>query len=74
VRAGGSAFAVAVDDIVGQHQVVIKSLGAELKDVKGFAGGAILGDGKAAMIIDLPEMIANISLRPKNLPQMRGAA
>ncbi len=74
VRAGGSAFAVAVDDIVGQHQVVIKTLGVEMKDVKGFAGGAILGDGKAAMIIDLPEMISNISLRTKNLPQMRGAA
>lgn len=74
VRLSGSSFAVAVDDIVGQHQVVIKSLGVEMKNVRGFAGGAILGDGKAAIIVDLPDMISQISQRVNELPSIRGVA
>lgn len=57
VRTGAAPFAVLVDDVIGQHQVVIKSLGAEVKNLKGIAGGAILGDGKAALILDLNELI-----------------
>ncbi len=57
VRHGGVSFAVAVDDIIGQQQVVIKSLGAEMRNMRGFSGGAILGDGKAALILDLINLL-----------------
>ena len=57
VRHGGASFAVAVDDILGQQQVVIKSLGAEMRNMRGFSGGAILGDGKAALILDLTNLL-----------------
>jgi two-component system, chemotaxis family, sensor kinase CheA len=57
IRSGATPFAVAVDDILGQHQVVIKSLGKEMRSMRGLAGGAILGDGKAALILDLQELI-----------------
>ena len=53
-RAG--AFSVLVDDIVGQHQVVVKRLGEEIQGLKGVSGAAILGDGKASLILDLLEM------------------
>ena len=41
-----------VDKIIGKTEVVVKSLGEGLKNVKGLAGGAILGDGRVGLIID----------------------
>lgn len=41
-----------VDKIIGKAEVVVKSLGDGLKNVKGLAGGAILGDGRVGLIID----------------------
>lgn len=51
-------FAVLVDDIIGQYQVVIKQLGSELQNIKGFTGSSILGDGKPALILELAELVA----------------
>lgn len=56
VRAGAEPFATLVDDIIGHQQVVIKKLGAEIQGIKGFSGSAILGDGKPALILELPEL------------------
>ncbi|MEI8344516.1 MAG: chemotaxis protein CheA, partial [Candidatus Omnitrophota bacterium] len=42
-----------VDEVIGQQQVVIKNLGERLKDVKGQAGGTILGDGRVGLILDI---------------------
>jgi two-component system chemotaxis sensor kinase CheA len=58
VRGHRSPFAVLVDDILGQHQVVIKKLGAEIQNLKGFSGSAILGDGRPSLILELPELIS----------------
>lgn len=55
--AAGEAFAIAVEDIIGQQQIVIKSLGPELKGVPGVTGAAILGDGRAALIIDMADLL-----------------
>ena len=52
-------IAVAVDDIIQQQQVVIKNLGSEIKDQKGFMGSSILGDGKPAFIVDLDDLCSN---------------
>ncbi len=41
-----------VDKIIGKTEVVVKSLGEGLKNVKGLAGGAILGNGRIGLIID----------------------
>lgn len=56
VRATERPFSVLVDDILGQQQIVIKQLGAEIRSLKGFSGSAILGDGRAALILDLTEL------------------
>jgi two-component system chemotaxis sensor kinase CheA len=55
-------FAVLVDDILHQQQVVIKTLGDEIKGNQGFMGSSILGDGRPSFILDLNELYSN-SLR-----------
>lgn len=56
VRGHGQAFAVIVDEIIGQAQVVIKQLGPEHKDLRGFSASAILGDGRPALILELEDL------------------
>ncbi len=56
IQAAEHPFAVLVDDILHQQQVVIKNLGNEIKNNKGFMGSSILGDGKPSFILDLNEL------------------
>lgn len=58
VNCADKNFAVLVDDILHQQQVVIKKLGEEIKNQKGFMGSSILGDGKPVFILDLIELVA----------------
>ena len=46
-----------VDELLGQKQVVIKNLGDGLGKIKGISGGAIMGDGKISLILDIPGLI-----------------
>jgi two-component system chemotaxis sensor kinase CheA len=50
-------FSLLVDDIVGSQQVVVKPLGQDLNGLPGIAGGTILGDGQAALILDVDQII-----------------
>jgi two-component system, chemotaxis family, sensor kinase CheA len=52
-ESGPSRFCLLVDDMLGKQEVVIKSLGEALKKVRGIAGGAILGDGRVGLILDI---------------------
>jgi len=49
----GKQRGLLVDDILGKQEVVIKSLGETLQNIKGLAGGTILGDGRVGLILDL---------------------
>ena len=49
----GKDFGLLVDEVIGKQEVVIKSLGESLKDIAGVAGGAILGDGRVGLILDM---------------------
>jgi two-component system chemotaxis sensor kinase CheA len=49
----GRPFCVMVDEFIGKQELVIKSLGESLKNIRGIAGGAILGDGRVGLILDL---------------------
>lgn len=51
--ADGARVALFVDALVGQHQVVIKSLEANYRRVAGVSGATIMGDGHVAMILDV---------------------
>jgi len=46
-----------VDDLLGQQQVVIKSLEANYRKVEGVSGATILGDGSVALILDIPGLV-----------------
>jgi two-component system chemotaxis sensor kinase CheA len=47
-----------VDQILGDHQTVIKSLSSLHADVETFSGATILGDGGVALILDVPHLVA----------------
>jgi two-component system chemotaxis sensor kinase CheA len=53
-------YGIKVDRMVGQQEVVIKSLGNYLKKVDGIAGSTIMGDGRVIMILDIAELIQNM--------------
>jgi two-component system chemotaxis sensor kinase CheA len=52
-ESGGRQFCLMVDELIGKQEVVIKSLGEGLRNIAGVAGGAILGDGRVGLILDL---------------------
>jgi two-component system chemotaxis sensor kinase CheA len=53
VESQNARACLAVDEIIGQQQVVIKSLGLATGPICGVSGGAILGDGRVALILDV---------------------
>ncbi|UYP44122.1 hypothetical protein NEF87_000407 [Candidatus Lokiarchaeum ossiferum] len=53
IERNGMEVGLMVDSLIGQQEIVIKSLGGLLKAINGVSGGAILGDGKVALIIDV---------------------
>ena len=58
VEAEGKKIALLVDDLLGQQQVVIKSLETNFKRVDGISGATILGDGTVALILDVSGLIS----------------
>ena len=57
LEAEGHKAALFVDDLVGQHQVVIKSLESNYRRVQGVSGATIMGDGKVALILDTAALV-----------------
>jgi two-component system chemotaxis sensor kinase CheA len=53
----GRKVALFVDELVGQHQVVIKSLETNYRRVVGISGATIMGDGRIAMIMDVGSLV-----------------
>lgn len=53
VHKNNCEYALEVDEIIGQQRVVLKKLGRELENFPNVSGGAILGDGQVAMILNL---------------------
>ena len=57
VEGDGIKVALFVDDLLGQQQVVIKSLETNFKKVEGVSGATILGDGTVALILDIAGLV-----------------
>lgn len=57
VETEGKWVGLFVDDLLGQQQVVIKSLETNFKQLPGIAGATILGDGKVALILDIGGLV-----------------
>ena len=63
VNVGGVQVGLVVDFLVGQEEVVIKPLGALLQGLEGMAGATITGDGKIALILDVPGLMRKYARR-----------
>ncbi len=61
VNAGGNKVALVVDEIKGKMDVVMKNLGPHLRQVRGVAGGTVLGNGRVVLILELIDLISNRS-------------
>jgi two-component system chemotaxis sensor kinase CheA len=57
LEAEGKKAALFVDELVGQHQVVIKTLETNYRKVPGVSAATIMGDGKVAMILDIGALV-----------------
>ncbi|MBD9355676.1 chemotaxis protein CheA [Methylomonas albis] len=57
VEGQGLRCGLFVDDLLGQQQVVIKSLEANYRRIEGVSGATILGDGSVALILDIPGLV-----------------
>jgi len=68
LESDGVKKALFVDELVGQHQVVIKSLESNYRRIRGVSGATIMGDGKVAMIIDAGMLVRGMK------PELRAAA
>ncbi len=67
IEANKRRFALFVDALVGQQQVVIKSLEQHYKRVQGVAGATIMGDGSVALILDVESLA--VTVNPYSLQQ-----
>ena len=63
LEAEGGKTALLVDALVGQYQVVIKSLETNFRKIPGISGATIMGDGRVAMILDVSHVVARASSR-----------
>ncbi|MBN1839157.1 MAG: chemotaxis protein CheA [Campylobacterales bacterium] len=56
IENGKGKFALLVDELVGRQQVVIKTLGSFLSKTEGVSGGAVMGNGEIALILNVEEL------------------
>ena len=66
VEGGGKRVGLFVDELLGQQQVVIKSLETNFKKMAGISGATILGDGSVAIILDIPGLITLATDQQRN--------
>jgi two-component system chemotaxis sensor kinase CheA len=59
-RVEGQRVGLVVDQVVGDHQTVIKPLGRIYRGVEEASGATILGDGRVALIIDIPKLVQQV--------------
>ena len=63
VETGPRRVGLAVDGLIGEGEVVLKSLSRFLGDLSGIAGATILGDGSVALIVDVPSLAKRLTWR-----------
>ena len=66
VEVGNAKVALVVDDLLGQQQVVIKSMETNYKKVDGISGATILGDGTVSLILDITDLIHMAGVRQQS--------
>lgn len=67
ISAAGERVGLVVDQIIGSHQTVIKSMSGVHRTVNSFSGATILGDGSVALILDIMQLVASGQQREARL-------
>jgi two-component system chemotaxis sensor kinase CheA len=57
VSVNGEHLGLVLDDVIGEHQTVLKSLGWVYRNATGLSGSTILGTGEVALILDVPDLM-----------------
>jgi two-component system chemotaxis sensor kinase CheA len=73
VEADGTRVGLFVDELMSQQQVVIKSLESNFRPVVGLAGATMLGDGRVALILDIPGVITRFHTKETRREAQRAA-
>jgi two-component system chemotaxis sensor kinase CheA len=74
LRTEGFRVGFLVDQVIGGHQTVIKTLGRVYRDVQGISGATILGDGTVALILDVPKLVQGAELEESEAVRGGGLA
>ncbi|MGC3969907.1 MAG: chemotaxis protein CheA [Pirellulales bacterium] len=69
VGIGDSELGIAVDDLLGEQDVVIQSLAENFQNVQGIAGASILGDGRVSLILDVGTLV-EMACRPPQVDSL----
>ena len=67
ITVDGFRVGFVVDQVIGEHQTVIKSLGRTYKNVEGISGATTLGDGTVALILDAPKLLESVEQKEESL-------
>lgn len=71
VRHASQKAGLIVDELLGEHQTVIKPLSGIFSHLKGLSGSTILGNGQVALILDVPGLIPQVSSREQDALHQR---
>ncbi len=63
VKVGERYIAVSIENLLGEEEIVIKSLGELLADIPGIAGATIAGDGRVVLILDLNSLLSDYKVK-----------
>jgi two-component system chemotaxis sensor kinase CheA len=63
VESGDGEVGLVVDEVVGQREIVVKSLSKRFEAVAEISGGSVLGDGSVCLILDVPSLVARFGRR-----------
>jgi two-component system chemotaxis sensor kinase CheA len=74
LQAGDRQFGLVVDGIQDTQEIVVKPLGKQLKSLEIYAGATIMGDGRVALILDVPGLGQRSGVLAESREQTRGAA
>jgi len=61
LRSGDLRIALHVDEVAGNHEVVVKNIGPQLARMRGIAGATVLGNGQVALILNPPQLAQRIA-------------
>src|SRR3546814_7716741 len=73
IRSGDLRIAVAVDQIVGSREIVVKPVGPQVASIPGIFGATIMGDGSVVVILDVAPLVRRRATLPREVEPVQAA-